>query len=75
VKRYWRRSDKPGSSEVNATSSIVEKNFGKVICDYKISNGKITPAAKYSKWTVEFNFFKKEKWWVIKNIQIEGVEL
>jgi hypothetical protein len=60
---------------VSANNSVVENIYGKVTGCYKISSGRITAATRAHNWTVEFNFRKKEKWWVINKIKIDGVEL
>jgi len=75
MKNFCRRSEKPKSFEVSSTSSVVDKKYGEVSGIYKISSGKVTFNVIPCKWTVEFNYIKKDKWWVITKIQIEGVDL
>jgi hypothetical protein len=67
--------EKTKNLEIKVDSSIVENNYGKVSGSYKaLFAGKQRSEEKYGNWTVELCFSKKTRYWLINNIQIEGIQ-
>lgn len=76
INSYRSGFEKTKNLEIKVNNSIVENNYGKVSGSYKaifIRNQQ--SEEKCGNWTVELCFSKKFGYWLIKNIQVEGIQL
>jgi hypothetical protein len=74
INSYRSGFEKTKNLEIKVTNSIVENNYGKVSGSYKaLFILKQQTEEKHGNWTVELYFSKKFGYWLINNIQIEGI--
>jgi len=75
INSYRSGFEKTKNLEIKVSNSIVENNYGKVSGSYKaLFIRRHQSEEKYGNWTVELCFSKKLGYWLINNIQIEGIQ-
>jgi len=75
INGYRSGFEKTKNLEIKVNSSIVENNYGEVSGSYKVLFIKKQQCEEeHGNWTVELYFSKKFGYWLINNIQIEGIQ-